>query len=46
MINDMTKDFRVILDVRNEIAKVNTKVNLTMRVFANQAPTREAITAG
>ena len=45
MINDMTKDFRATLDVvRNEIAKMNTKVNLTMRALANQAPTRGAIT--
>ena len=31
MINDMIEDFRATLDInRNEIAEVNTKVNLTM----------------
>ena len=36
MINDMTGDFRATLDiVRNEIAEVNTRVNLTIRALAN-----------
>ena len=40
MINDMTEDFRATLDVvRNEI----TRVNLTMRAIANQAPVGGAI---
>ncbi|KAA0049998.1 reverse transcriptase [Cucumis melo var. makuwa] len=44
MINDMSKDFRVTLDVvRNEIADVNARMNLMMRAMANQAPTVGAI---
>ena len=40
MTSGMTEDFRVTLVVvRNEIAEVNTKLNLTMRALANQAPT-------
>ena len=47
MINDMTEDFRATLDVvRNELAEVNTRVNLTMRALANQALARGAITVG
>ncbi|XP_031745591.1 uncharacterized protein LOC116406038 isoform X1 [Cucumis sativus] len=47
MINGMTEDFRATLDVvRNEIVEVNTKVNLTMRALANQAPAGGAITIG
>ena len=47
MINDMTKNFQATLDVfRNEITEVNTKVNLTMRAFVNQAPTGGAIIIG
>ncbi|TYK06420.1 uncharacterized protein E5676_scaffold163G001230 [Cucumis melo var. makuwa] len=39
MINDMSEDFRVTLDVvRNEIADVNARLNLTMRAMTNQAP--------
>ncbi|TYK00114.1 senescence-specific cysteine protease sag39 [Cucumis melo var. makuwa] len=38
MINDMSKDFRATLDVvRNEIADVNARLNLTVRAIANQA---------
>ena len=38
MINNMTEDFLATLNVvRNEIAEVNTKVNLTMRAITNQA---------
>ncbi|KAA0050187.1 uncharacterized protein E5676_scaffold180G001240 [Cucumis melo var. makuwa] len=38
MINDMSKDFLATLDVvKNEVADVNTRLNLTMRVIANQA---------
>ncbi|TYK14924.1 uncharacterized protein E5676_scaffold1623G00170 [Cucumis melo var. makuwa] len=37
MINDMSEDFQATLDVvRNEIADVNTRLNLTMRAMANQ----------
>ena len=47
MINGMSEDFRATLDVvRNEIVEVNTKVNLTMRALANQAPAGGAITVG
>lgn len=47
MINDATENFRATQDVvRNEIVEVNTKMNLTMRVLANQAPTGRAITVG
>ena len=47
MINNMTEDFRATLDVvRNELAEVNTRVNLTMRALANQAPAGGAIPAG
>ena len=47
MINDMTEDFQVTLDVvRNEIAEVNMKVNLTMQALANQAPTGGEIPVG
>ncbi|TYK18539.1 uncharacterized protein E5676_scaffold119G00390 [Cucumis melo var. makuwa] len=39
MINGMSEDFRTTLDVvRNEIADVNTRLNLTMRAMANQVP--------
>ncbi|TYK28786.1 senescence-specific cysteine protease sag39 [Cucumis melo var. makuwa] len=44
MINDMSEDFQAILDVvRNEIADVNTRVNLTMRAMANQVPVGVAV---
>ncbi|KAA0061882.1 senescence-specific cysteine protease sag39 [Cucumis melo var. makuwa] len=44
MINGMSEDFRAILDVvRNEIVDENTRLNLTMRVMANQAPAGGAI---
>ncbi|KAA0063481.1 uncharacterized protein E5676_scaffold668G00010 [Cucumis melo var. makuwa] len=44
MINGMSEDFRVTLDVvRNEIADVNVRLNLTMRAVANQAPAGGAI---
>ncbi|KAA0067252.1 uncharacterized protein E5676_scaffold231G00330 [Cucumis melo var. makuwa] len=44
MINGMSEDFRVTLDVvRNEIADVNARLNLTMRAMANQAPAGGAI---
>ena len=47
MINDMTEDFRATLNVvRNEIIKMNTKVNLTMRALANQIPAGGAISVG
>ncbi|KAA0036436.1 uncharacterized protein E5676_scaffold360G001010 [Cucumis melo var. makuwa] len=37
MINDMSEDFRATLDVvRNKIADVNTRLNLTMQAMANQ----------
>ncbi|KAA0062679.1 senescence-specific cysteine protease sag39 [Cucumis melo var. makuwa] len=39
MINGMSEDFRATLDVvRNEIADVNARLNLTMRAMANQTP--------
>ncbi|KAA0046578.1 senescence-specific cysteine protease sag39 [Cucumis melo var. makuwa] len=38
MINDMSEDFRATLDVvRNEIADVNARLNLTVRAITNQA---------
>ncbi|KAA0047562.1 senescence-specific cysteine protease sag39 [Cucumis melo var. makuwa] len=38
MINGMSEDFRVTLDVvKNEIADVNARLNLAMRAMANQA---------
>ncbi|KAA0057471.1 uncharacterized protein E5676_scaffold216G001550 [Cucumis melo var. makuwa] len=44
MINDMSEDFRATLDVvRNKIADVNARLNLTIRLMANQAPARGAI---
>ena len=44
MINGMSEDFRVTLDVvRNEIADVNARLSLTMRAMANQAPAGGAI---
>ncbi|KAA0053169.1 uncharacterized protein E5676_scaffold1775G00050 [Cucumis melo var. makuwa] len=44
MINGMSEDFRVTLNVvRNEIADVNARLNLTMRAVANQAPAGGAI---
>ncbi|TYK11798.1 uncharacterized protein E5676_scaffold152G00080 [Cucumis melo var. makuwa] len=44
MINVMSEDFRATLDVvRNEIADVNARLNLTMRAIANQAPAGGAI---
>ncbi|KAA0061814.1 Asp_protease_2 domain-containing protein [Cucumis melo var. makuwa] len=44
MINGMSEDFRVTLNVvRNEIADVNARLNLTMRAMANQAPAEGAI---
>ncbi|TYK18747.1 senescence-specific cysteine protease sag39 [Cucumis melo var. makuwa] len=44
MINGMSEDFRAALDVvRNEIADVNARLNLTMRAMTNQAPSEEAI---
>ncbi|KAA0066842.1 uncharacterized protein E5676_scaffold384G002010 [Cucumis melo var. makuwa] len=44
MINGMSEDFRVTLDViRNEIADVNARLNLTMQAMANQAPAGGAI---
>ncbi|KAA0062696.1 uncharacterized protein E5676_scaffold132G00060 [Cucumis melo var. makuwa] len=47
MINDMSEDFRATLDVvRNEIIDVNTRLNLTMRAIANQAPVEGAIFVG
>ena len=47
MINGMSEDFRATLDVvRNEIVEVNTKVNLTMRALANQAPAGGAMAVG
>ena len=47
MINGMTEDFLATLNVvRNEITEVNTKVILTMRALANQAPARSAISVG
>ena len=47
MINDMAEDFLATLDVvRNEITKVNTRVNLTMLALANQAPAEGAISVG
>ncbi|TYK23878.1 uncharacterized protein E5676_scaffold419G00550 [Cucumis melo var. makuwa] len=47
IINDMLEDFLAALNVvRNEIANVSTRVNLTMAnlTMANQAPARGAIT--
>ncbi|KAA0044660.1 reverse transcriptase [Cucumis melo var. makuwa] len=39
MINGMSEDFRATLDVvRNEIADVNARLNLTMRAMTNQGP--------
>ena len=47
MINNMTGDFLATLDVvRKKITEVNTKVNLTMRVLANQALVGGAILVG
>ncbi|TYK27261.1 uncharacterized protein E5676_scaffold244G00280 [Cucumis melo var. makuwa] len=44
LINGMSEDFPVTLDVvRNEIADVNARLNLTMRAMANQAPAGGAI---
>ncbi|KAA0057277.1 polyprotein [Cucumis melo var. makuwa] len=44
LINGMSEDFRATLDVvRNEIVDVNARLNLTMRVIANQAQTRGVI---
>ncbi|KAA0035296.1 RNA-directed DNA polymerase-like protein [Cucumis melo var. makuwa] len=44
MINGMSEDFRVTLDVvRSEIADVNARLNLTMRAMENQAPAGGAI---
>ncbi|KAA0049646.1 reverse transcriptase [Cucumis melo var. makuwa] len=44
MINDMSEDFRATLDIiRNEIADVNSRLNLTVRAIANQAQTRGVI---
>ncbi|KAA0054179.1 uncharacterized protein E6C27_scaffold131G001100 [Cucumis melo var. makuwa] len=44
MINGMSEDFRVTLDVvRNEIADVNARLSLTMRAMASQAPAGGAI---
>ncbi|TYK27683.1 uncharacterized protein E5676_scaffold225G00120 [Cucumis melo var. makuwa] len=44
MINGMSEDFRVTLDVvRNEIADVNTRLSLTMRAMANQVPVGGAV---
>ncbi|KAA0049873.1 senescence-specific cysteine protease sag39 [Cucumis melo var. makuwa] len=44
MINEISEDFRATLDVvRNEIADVNVRLNLTMRAMANQAPAGGAI---
>ncbi|KAA0046992.1 uncharacterized protein E5676_scaffold68G001120 [Cucumis melo var. makuwa] len=44
MINDMLEDFRVTLDVvRNKIADVNARLNLTIRAIVNQAPAGGAI---
>ncbi|KAA0060672.1 uncharacterized protein E5676_scaffold580G00130 [Cucumis melo var. makuwa] len=44
MINGMSEDFRVTLDVvRNEITDVNARLSLTMRAMANQAPAGGAI---
>lgn len=44
MVNGILEDFLVVPDVvRNEIADVSTRVNLTMQAMANQAPTRGAI---
>ncbi|KAA0037093.1 senescence-specific cysteine protease sag39 [Cucumis melo var. makuwa] len=40
----MSEDFRVTLHlVRNKIADVNARLNLTMRAMANQAPAGGAI---
>ncbi|KAA0065526.1 uncharacterized protein E6C27_scaffold638G00290 [Cucumis melo var. makuwa] len=44
MINGMSEDFRVTLDVvRNEIADVSARLSLTMRAMASQAPAGGAI---
>ncbi|KAA0064190.1 uncharacterized protein E6C27_scaffold548G001290 [Cucumis melo var. makuwa] len=44
MINGMSEDFRVTLDVvRNEIADVNARLSLTMQAMASQAPAGGAI---
>ncbi|KAA0066321.1 uncharacterized protein E6C27_scaffold21G003810 [Cucumis melo var. makuwa] len=44
MINGMSEDFRVTLDVvRNEIADVNARLSLTMRAMESQAPAGGAI---
>ncbi|KAA0061803.1 senescence-specific cysteine protease sag39 [Cucumis melo var. makuwa] len=44
MINGMSEDFRVtLIVVRNEIADVNARLNLTMRAMANQASAEGAI---
>ncbi|KAA0066694.1 uncharacterized protein E5676_scaffold384G00210 [Cucumis melo var. makuwa] len=44
MINDMSEDFRVTLDVvRNEIADVNIRLSLRMRAMANQVPIEGAV---
>ncbi|KAA0053838.1 uncharacterized protein E6C27_scaffold135G002280 [Cucumis melo var. makuwa] len=44
MINGMSEDFRATLDVvRSEIADVNTRLSLTMRAMANQAPVGGAV---
>ncbi|TYK16922.1 uncharacterized protein E5676_scaffold130G00580 [Cucumis melo var. makuwa] len=44
MINGMSEDFRATLDVvRNEIADVNARLNLTMRAMTNQGPVGGAI---
>ncbi|KAA0047605.1 Endo-1,4-beta-xylanase A [Cucumis melo var. makuwa] len=44
MINSMLEDFQATLDVvRSEIADVNTRLSLTMRAMANQAPIGGAV---
>ncbi|TYK07348.1 uncharacterized protein E5676_scaffold202G00640 [Cucumis melo var. makuwa] len=44
MIHDMSEDFRATLDVvRNKIADVNTRLNLTMRAMTNQVPDGGAV---
>ncbi|KAA0039513.1 senescence-specific cysteine protease sag39 [Cucumis melo var. makuwa] len=44
MINSTSEDFQATLDVvRNEIADVNMRLNLTIRAMTNQAPVREVI---
>lgn len=44
VVTDLSEDFRAALDVvKTEIADVNARVNLTMRVVGNQTLIRGAI---